>query len=257
MRPSRPTSRSRSCSRRRPTAPTWSASRATTTTSTDSVRSSPRPDPGRSSTSTSAPTTRRDPRLGFEPPSSSAGPCPIASSARSLPDGSSPKLGRGFQEWIDLGLIEGELPIFNGAQARAAARLQPPSRKAGTSANPSARRRSRRALRSATRPTAVRDRAGAANRRRVDSVTDQEIRDGSACLPRRRGSSPRPPAGSRSAFSPSSPNAARSAKGERVVAYITGEGLKTLDATRDTFQMHEISPDLESFESEFRQEVAV
>jgi threonine synthase len=46
------------------------------------------------------------------------------------------------------------------------------------------------------------------------------------------------------------------AAGERVVVYITGEGLKTLDATRDTFQMHEIDPDLESFESEFRQEVA-
>ncbi len=45
--------------------------------------------------------------------------------------------------------------------------------------------------------------------------------------------------------------------GERVVVYITGEGLKTLDATRDRFQMHEIDPDLESFEAEFRQEVAV
>ena len=30
--------------------------------------------------------------------------------------------------------------------------------------------------------------------------------------------------------------------GERVVVYITGEGLKTLDATRDGFRMHEIEP---------------
>ena len=29
---------------------------------------------------------------------------------------------------------------------------------------------------------------------------------------------------------------------ERVVAYITGEGLKTLDAARESFQMHEIDP---------------
>ena len=50
---------------------------------------------------------------------------------------------------------------------------------------------------------------------------------------------------------------ASSGDGERVVVYITGEGLKTLDATRDTFQMHEIDPDLASFESEFRQEVTV
>lgn len=49
------------------------------------------------------------------------------------------------------------------------------------------------------------------------------------------------------------------APGERVVVYITGEGLKTLDATRDNFQMHEIDPDLDSFESEFQpqQEVTV
>ena len=44
--------------------------------------------------------------------------------------------------------------------------------------------------------------------------------------------------------------------GEKVVAYITGEGLKTLDATRDTFQMHEIDPSIDSFEAEFAQEVA-
>ena len=36
---------------------------------------------------------------------------------------------------------------------------------------------------------------------------------------------------------------------ERVVAYLTGEGLKTLDAARDSFQMDVIEPSLESFES--------
>ena len=45
--------------------------------------------------------------------------------------------------------------------------------------------------------------------------------------------------------------------GEKVVAYITGEGLKTLDATRDTFSMHEIDPSLDSFDAEFAQEVSV
>ena len=37
---------------------------------------------------------------------------------------------------------------------------------------------------------------------------------------------------------------------ERVVVYITGEGLKTLDATRESFSMFEIEPTLEAFESE-------
>jgi threonine synthase len=36
-----------------------------------------------------------------------------------------------------------------------------------------------------------------------------------------------------------------------VVAYITGEGLKTLDAVRESFHMHEIEPSLDAFEAEF------
>jgi threonine synthase len=37
---------------------------------------------------------------------------------------------------------------------------------------------------------------------------------------------------------------------ERVVAIITGEGLKTLDAVRDGFEMSRIDATLESFETE-------
>ena len=43
---------------------------------------------------------------------------------------------------------------------------------------------------------------------------------------------------------------------ERVVAYVTGEGLKTLDAVREGHQIHEIDPSLESFETELAAEVA-
>ena len=35
---------------------------------------------------------------------------------------------------------------------------------------------------------------------------------------------------------------------DRVVAVITGDGLKTLDAVRGTFESHEIEPRLDSFE---------
>ena len=49
-----------------------------------------------------------------------------------------------------------------------------------------------------------------------------------------------------------------SAAGEKVVVYITGEGLKTLDATRDSFPDSPRSiPISASFESKFGQEVAV
>jgi hypothetical protein len=35
------------------------------------------------------------------------------------------------------------------------------------------------------------------------------------------------------------------------VVYITGEGLKPLDAARESFHMHQIDPSLEGFEAEF------
>jgi threonine synthase len=36
---------------------------------------------------------------------------------------------------------------------------------------------------------------------------------------------------------------------ERVVLVITGDGLKTLDAVRDTFEAHEIEPKFSDFEN--------
>jgi threonine synthase len=36
---------------------------------------------------------------------------------------------------------------------------------------------------------------------------------------------------------------------ERVVLAITGDGLKTLDAVRDTFETHRIAPTVEAFEA--------
>jgi threonine synthase len=44
---------------------------------------------------------------------------------------------------------------------------------------------------------------------------------------------------------------------ERVVAYITGDGLKTLDAVRGTVEVAQIEPRVEAFEAVERQEVAV
>ncbi|HEU5143364.1 MAG TPA: threonine synthase, partial [Solirubrobacterales bacterium] len=48
-------------------------------------------------------------QLGWELPDRIV--CPIASGSLFT------KLGRGFQEWLELGLLSGELPVFNGAQA--------------------------------------------------------------------------------------------------------------------------------------------
>src|SRR5437763_4763470 len=48
-------------------------------------------------------------QLGFELPDRVV--CPIASGSLFT------KIARGFQEWIELGLVGGEVPTFNGAQA--------------------------------------------------------------------------------------------------------------------------------------------
>ena len=44
---------------------------------------------------------------------------------------------------------------------------------------------------------------------------------------------------------------------ERVVLVITGEGLKTLDAVRGTFETHTIEPSVAAFEAGVPQPVAV
>ena len=49
-------------------------------------------------------------QLGWELPDRVV--CPIASGSLFT------KLGRGFQEWLDIGLVEGDQPVFNGAQAQ-------------------------------------------------------------------------------------------------------------------------------------------
>ena len=103
----------------------------------------------------------------------------------------------------------------------------------------------------------LRARAGAPHRRRRSSRSPTtRSAPGSGCSPRRPGSSPRPPAASRSACSRSSPSAGAIGSDERVVAYITGEGLKTLDAVRETSACTRSSRRSTPFEREFEGEPA-
>ena len=185
-------------------------------------------------------------QLGWELPDRVV--CPIASGSLFT------KLGRGFQEWLDLGLVErrasrsSTAPRREGCSPVATAFAEgwdvcKPQKPGHDRQEPRDRRPGRRPLRGrAGAPHRRRDRLG--HRRR-------DPRRRSGCWPRPPGSSPRPPAASRSASSRKLAERGEIGAGERVVVYITGEGLKTLDATRDRFQMHEIDPDLESFESEF------
>jgi threonine synthase len=168
------------------------------------------------------------------------------------------KLGRGFQEWLDLGLVEGGQPIFNGAQAEGCSPVATAFAEGWDVCKPQRPETIAKSLAigdPADGPYAVEHarRTGGG----IDSVDDTEIREGIKLLAETTGIFTETAGGVTVGVLKKLAERGDIEAGERVVVYITGEGLKTLDATRDTFQMHEIDPDLGSFEAEFREEVAV
>ena len=178
--------------------------------------------------------------------------CPIASGSLFT------KVGRGFQEWLDLGLVCGAQPVFNGAQAQGCSPVATAFAEGWEVCKPQRPETIAKSLAigdPADGPYAVEQarKTGGA----IDAVTDEEIRAGIRLLAETTGIFTETAGGVTVGVLRKLAERGDIEAGERVVVYITGEGLKTLDATRDSFQMHEIDPDLASFESEFRQEVAV
>ncbi len=168
------------------------------------------------------------------------------------------KLGRGFQEWLDLGLVAGAQPIFNGAQAEGCSPVATAFAEGWDVCKPQKPETIAKSLAigdPADGPYAVEHarRTGGG----IDSVTDPEIREGIRLLAETTGIFTETAGGVTVGVLKKLAERGELGAGERVVVYITGEGLKTLDAARDTFHMHEIDPDLASFEAEFRREVAV
>ena len=83
----------------------------------------------------------------------------------------------------------------------------------------------------------------------IDSVSDDEIREGIALLAQTTGIFTETAGGVTTAVLRRWPSGATSAPDDRVVAVITGDGLKTLDAVRGTFTPYEIEPSFDSFEN--------
>jgi len=189
-------------------------------------------------------------QLGWELPDRVV--CPIASGSLFT------KVARGFQEWTDLGLVAGEQPVFNGAQADGCSPVATAFAEGWDVCKPQKPETIAKSLAigdPADGPYAVeqaRSSGGA-----IDSVDDEEIRAGIRLLAETTGIFTETAGGVTIGVLAKLAERGAIAAGERVVVYITGEGLKTLDATRDSFQMHEIDPDLDSFESEFDQQEVV
>jgi threonine synthase len=178
--------------------------------------------------------------------------CPIASGSLFT------KVGRGFQEWLDIGLVTGRQPVFNGAQAEGCSPVATAFAEGWEVCKPQKPETIAKSLAigdPADGPYALEQARKTGGG--VDSVSDEEIKDGIRLLAETTGIFTETAGGVTMGVLKKLAERGDIGAGERVVVYITGEGLKTLDAARDRFQMHEIDPDLESFEAEFRQEVAV
>ena len=83
----------------------------------------------------------------------------------------------------------------------------------------------------------------------IDSVTDDEIREGIPLLAQTTGIFTETAGGVTTAVLRKVAERGDLGPDDRVVAVITGDGLKTLDAVRGTFTPYEIEPTLDSFEN--------
>ncbi len=189
-------------------------------------------------------------QLGWELPDRVV--CPIASGSLFT------KVGRGFQEWIDLGLVDGGLPVFNGAQALGCSPVATAFAEGWDVCKPQKPDTIAKSLAigdPADGPYAVEHarRTGGG----IDSVDDDEIRAAIRLLAETTGIFTETAGGVTIGVLAKLAERGEIGPGERVVVYITGEGLKTLDAARESFRMHEIEPELDSFEAEFAGQEAV
>jgi threonine synthase len=163
------------------------------------------------------------------------------------------KLAKGIREWLDVGLVEGELPTFSGAQPEGCSPVATAFAEGWDVCKPE------RQPDTIAKSLAIGDPADGPyalelakqTGGEIQSVNDDEIRAGIKLLAETTGVFTETAGGVTVGVLAKLAEAGTIGSDERVVTYITGEGLKTLDAARESFQMHEIEPTLDAFEAEF------
>jgi threonine synthase len=163
------------------------------------------------------------------------------------------KIAKGFEEWAELGLVDASsrpLPRMNGAQAEGCSPVAS-AFAAGHDVcrpvKPSTIAKSLAIGNPADGPYALelaRNSDGS-----VDAVSDDEIRAGIRLLAETTGIFTETAGGVTTAVLAKLAERGDIDPDERVVLVITGEGLKTLDAVRGTFETTTIEPSVESFEA--------
>jgi threonine synthase len=168
------------------------------------------------------------------------------------------KVAKGFQEWRELGLLEGELPHMNGAQADGCAPVADAfaaGHEVCRPVKPDTIAKSLAIGNPADGPYALElaRRSGGA----IDSVSDDDVREGIALLAETTGIFTETAGGVTTAVLAKLAARGDIAPHERVVLVITGDGLKTLDAVRGSFDTYAIEPTLESFAAALPETLAV
>ena len=183
-------------------------------------------------------------QLGWELPDRVV--CPVASGSLFT------RIGRAFSEWIGVGLVEGEVPVFSGAQALGCSPVATAFEHGEETCTPQKPETIAKSL-AIGNPA---DGAYALERARstggsIEAVNDDEIREGIRLLAETTGIFTETAGGVTVAVLRKLAERGELADGERVVAYITGDGLKTPEANSDSFSIHEIDPAIDSFEEAF------
>ncbi len=158
------------------------------------------------------------------------------------------KVAQGFEEWLDVGLIKGDLPVMNGAQAAGCspvARAFADDMSVCRPVRPDTIAKSLAIGDPADGPYALElaRRSGGG----IEAVCDDEIRDGIRLLAETTGIFTETAGGVTTAVLSRLAERGDIDPAERVVATITGEGLKTLDAVRGSFETYEIEPRADAF----------
>jgi threonine synthase len=188
-------------------------------------------------------------QLGWEIPDRVVGP--VASGSLFT------KVARGFQEFIDAGLLEGEIPTMNGSQAEGCspvAQAFAAGRDWCQPVRPDTIAKSLAIGNPADGPYALElaRRTGGS----IDAVTDDEVRAGVRLLAETTGIFTETAGGVTTATLAKLAERGDIDPDERVVLLITGDGLKTLDTVRGTFEVADIAPTVDAFEEAFAGAVA-
>jgi threonine synthase len=164
------------------------------------------------------------------------------------------KIAKGFDDWRELGLVEGDAPMMNGAQAEGCSPVAT-AYAAGADVcrpvRPDTIAKSLAIGSPADGPYALDLARGSGGA--IDAVSDDEIRAGIRLLAETTGIFTETAGGVTTAVLAKLAERGDLDPEERVALVITGEGLKTLDAVRGTFEAFEIAPSYDDFVAEVEQ----